>query len=75
MSERREADDEADAQQQIATDLRTIPGQMRAPEAAFQIGIVELQARKAALELKRVSRLGRRICTACVTRSCLSFGD
>jgi len=75
MRERREANDEADAQQQIATDLRAIPGQMRASEAAFQIGIVELQARKAALKLKRVSRLGRRICTACVTRYCLSFGD
>ena len=47
----------------------------RAPEAPLQVGIVELQARKAALELQRVSRLGRRVCTACVTGSCRGFRD
>jgi hypothetical protein len=51
VSQRRRADDEADAQQQVATDPGTIPGEMRAPEAALQIGIVERQAWKAALEL------------------------
>ncbi len=75
MIECRETDDEADAQQQIAADLSTVLGQMRAPEAPLQIAIVELESGKAALELQRVSRLGRRICTACVTRFCRRLGD
>jgi hypothetical protein len=63
----RETDDEADAQQQIATDLSPVSGEMGAPEAPLQIGIVELEAWKASLELQRVIRPGRRIRTACVT--------
>ena len=60
MSEYREADDKSDSQQQIAIDLRADPREMRTPEIAFQRGVVELQARKTALELACVSRSGRR---------------
>jgi hypothetical protein len=51
MSEYREADDEADSQQQVAIDLRAVPGEMRATKIALQRRIVKRQARKAAFEL------------------------
>ena len=41
MSERGEADDEADAQQQIASDLGAALGLVRAPEISLQRRVVE----------------------------------
>jgi hypothetical protein len=42
MGQRREADDESDAEQQVAADLSPIAGQVRASEVALQRGIIEL---------------------------------
>jgi hypothetical protein len=75
MIERRKADDEGDAQQQVATDLSAAFRQVRAPEATLQVGIVELESRKAALELQRVIRLRRRVRTASRNRFCRRLGD
>ena len=63
MSERGKTNDKTDAQQQIAIDLRPAPGQVGAPEIAFQRRIVKRQARKAAFELGCV-RGSRRLETA-----------
>ena len=60
MSDEGKTNDKADAQQQIAIDLRAVPGEVGAPEIEFQRRVVERQARKAALELGCVRRTRRR---------------
>jgi hypothetical protein len=60
VRQRRKADDETDAQQQVASYLGASLDQVQAPEIAFQRRIVEAKAWKAALELQCVNRLRRR---------------